>query len=718
MRHPCVASTVAEPKQGTARFGTATEIRADIQGLRAVAVSMVLVYHLSPSRLSGGFVGVDVFFVISGFLITSHLLAHPPTRARDLATFWGRRIRRLLPAASVVLLATLLASRIWAPDTQWANTAAQAKAASLYIVNWHLANDSVNYLAAAAAPSPIQHFWSLSVEEQFYFVWPVLILVLVLMASRLRWKLIPTVFAGLAALVLASLAYSIHETAVEPARAYFVTPTRVWELGVGGLLAAALSRRALGRNKDSEAVPLPASGQVLLAWIGFAAIAWSGVSYSGATAFPGWRALVPVLGSAAVLAACAPMSALSSTRILALKPIQWLGDISYSVYLWHWPLIVILPEATGHPLGTRDKIAIIVVSLTLADLTRRFIENRFRASAWGRPLWKPFLLGAVLMTAVVGCATAQTHEVNDRTAAAQHKLQHAISSHGACFGAAALAAGATTCPAPATNSGTLVPSPLVAATDKSDAYADVSGGKDCFAYLPTFKVVTCTRGDVHASVKVALVGNSHAGQWLSTLEAIAAQRHWQVTTYLASQCAYATTIQHFDTDAHAQACHRWGVNVTQQIVHGGYSLVVMTNRISVTAQGYSLPDSYPVYGAGYEAELKTFSAAHLHVVGIRDTPAPGKSVPDCLAAHPNSYGSCNGSRAKWLPAEPLLAAVKAVRDPNIVSADLTRFICEPTICPAAVGTVPVYFDGSHLTATYAQTLAPYLAPILLGALAA
>jgi peptidoglycan/LPS O-acetylase OafA/YrhL len=688
--------------------------RADIQGLRAIAVSAVLLYHLWPHRLTGGFTGVDVFFVISGFLITSHLLAHPPTGLGDLMQFWSRRIRRLLPAALLVLAATLLASRLVAPSTQWANTAEQARSAALYVVNWRLASDSVNYLAAENAASPVQHFWSLSVEEQFYLFWPVLILALVLLARAARRRAKPAVIAGMSLVVAVSLIYSIHATNTEPARAYFVTPTRVWELGIGGLLAAWISRRAFGRSADEESLPLPAPARVALAWTGLAAIAVTAVTFTGTTPFPGWQALLPVLGAAAVIGANAPMTVGSPALLLALRPVQWLGNVSYSLYLWHWPLIVLVPYVSHNHLGRVDKAAIIVVSLALAGLTKRFVEDRFRRPAWGRPLVKPFALAALGMAVVIAGVAAQTGEVHNREQQAQAALERALASHGPCFGAAALAAPAGTCKP--TTSGTLTPDPVQAANDKSDAYAAVSHKKDCFAYLPSFRPVTCTFGDPNASVNVALVGNSHAGEWVTPLEVLAKRNGWRITTYLASQCAFADVAQTFDTSAHSQACLGWVHRTTKRLIGGHYDLVVMVNRISVTAVGMNLSQSEAAYQRGYETELKAMHAAHLSVIGVRDTPAPGRSVPDCLAAHPGDYSACNGTRSKWLPKEPLIAAIASIKDPRITAVDLTDYICGPRICAAAVGSVPVYFDGSHLTATYAGTLAPYLDPYLQRAL--
>jgi peptidoglycan/LPS O-acetylase OafA/YrhL len=685
-------------------------LRTDIQGLRAIAVAIVVAYHLAPGTLRGGFVGVDVFFVISGFLITAHLLAHPPARRRDFAGFWSRRIRRLLPAALLVLAATLVASRLIAPQTQWANTATQIRAAALYMVNWRLAGDAVDYLAAESAATPVQHFWSLSVEEQFYFVWPLLIGALVAIATLLRRhrtvkvRYQAVLALGLGGVVLASLLYSIHETRTSPPAAYFVTPTRMWELGLGGLVALFTAPRVFGRGDHTRTPPRAVAAA--LGWLGVLAIAWTAWAYSQSTPFPGYQAALPVVGGALVIIGHPRRGGGAGLgTALAIRPMQWLGDVSYSVYLWHWPLIVLVPQATGHALDAVDRVLIVVATLALAGLTKILVEDRFRTPSWGRPLVKPYLLAAAGMAVVVGLGTAQIAEVSHLIGTTKLSLTRALKSHDPCLGAAALDPGKHCEPVPFSQ---VVPAPVQAAADKSDAYADVSHARDCSSYLPGFPMRRCTFGSRPSRVTIALVGNSHASQWLPALQELARRHHWRIDTYLASRCALAENPQDFDTSANTHACQTWVRRTTARIVAARPDLVVMTNRISSPAVGTSLAHSGPAYAAGYRAVLNRFKAANLRVLALHDTPAPGFSVPDCVAEHQDDYTSCAGSPKDWIPADPIGAVVRSLRDPRIGYADLNRHICSPTSCGAVTGGVITYFDGSHLTASFNRTLAPYL----------
>ena len=684
------------PVQTTAR----TSVRTDIQGLRAVAVSLVLVFHLAPESLTGGFVGVDVFFVISGFLITLHLLEHVPTGPRDLVRFWSRRVRRLLPASLLVLGVTLVASRALAPETQWANTAHQVRAAALYVLNWRLSADAVDYLASENAPSPVQHFWSLSVEEQFYFVWPVLLLLLALAARRLGRRPVPVVLGGLLVVVAGSLAYSIHLTATNPAAAYFVTPTRVWELGAGGILACATVLRP-GRPRNRIAVPL--------AWAGFAAIAWTASGYTGSTPFPGWQAAVPVLGTAAVIAARSERGPGSPGHLLALPPVQWLGEVSYSAYLWHWPMVVLLPQVTGHALTWTDRSVVLVATLLLAALTKNFVEDPFRRPGWAVPLPKPFLVAVTAMALVVAGTGIQLTEVRHRVERAEAAVKKGLEGKNPCFGAGALDRPSS---CPPVDYQFLVPAPLEAANDRSADYVVKENGHECRSYQPDYADRTCVFGETGADRNVVLVGNSHAGQWLPALQRLAGTDGFKITTMLASRCAFSSVRQTMATSAFTSACLRWVHRTTRKIVAMQPDLVVTANRMAGPAAGVPARLSSARYRTGYATVLRALSTAGIKVLVLRDTPTPGFAVPDCVATKQTEFHQCDGTRDSWLPPDPARRAVRALGSPLVRFADMTDHICGPETCSGVTGGVIAYFDWSHLSATFAATLAPYLQPSL------
>ncbi|GAA4814499.1 acyltransferase family protein [Nocardioides caeni] len=679
--------------------GESRTTRTDIQGLRAIAVAMVVVYHLHHPLLPGGFVGVDVFFVISGFLITAHLLHRPPRRPVDLADFWGRRIRRLLPASLLVLALTLVAVRLIGPDTQWEPNADDARAAALYVVNWSLADRAVDYLASDNVPTAVQHFWSLSVEEQFYFGWPILIGLAFLASRRLRVRSVYVVGATLSTVVLASFLFSVERTMNDPAAAYFITPTRIWELGIGGLVAFVVSQRELPlRHPLVRAVG---------SWLGLAAMVATGFLYSGATPFPGYQAALPVLGTALVIL-CRPDADLpfSPGRLLALGPSRWLGDVSYSVYLWHWPLIVLAPSALGRDTRWFDLIGIAALTLLLAALSERYVERPFRSGSLGRYRRTTYAAGLAGMAVVVTMATVVIQSVQGEEADDRERLAEAIREGGSCFGAAALEPGADCEPV---SYDELLPAPVLAAKDKSEAYKDV-GGQQCWSFTPEFPDRPCTFGDPDGDVTIALVGNSHAGHWLPALQRVASNRGWRVDTYLASQCAFSAIAQNFQTDDYSQACLEWVERTAEQIAEAQPDLVVTSNRVSVrAAESSDLASSLPLYADGFRSVFDTLLAADVPVLVIRDTPATGMATPTCIADAGEDYAECDGTRADWLPADPSTDAVTAVGDPRLRLVDMTDHICDGEVCRVVNGGVITYFDASHLTATYAHTLGPYLA---------
>ncbi|WP_431279761.1 acyltransferase family protein [Leifsonia poae] len=365
--------------------------RPEIQALRAVAVAAVVLYHFWPPVVTGGYVGVDVFFAISGFLITGHLLREVAATDRiGLAQFWARRARRLLPASLLVLLVTAIAVLVWVPSIFWLPFFRETIASALYVENWTLAADSVDYLAANAVPTAVQHYWSLSAEEQFYLIWPLVILAGLWASTRVRrFSRRRVIFVVLSVVTAASLAASVALTTSSPSVAYFITPTRAWEFGLGGLLALALGTfdegmgRRIGQRIDKV--------RPILAWAGWIAIAYAVFRFSAATPFPGYTALLPVGGALLVIAAGSPARWWAPTSIVGIRPVQWVGDVSYSIYLWHWPLLIVAPYVVGHAsLTLIEKVALLALTVVLAWATKRWVEDpvrRARLFTARKPRW-------------------------------------------------------------------------------------------------------------------------------------------------------------------------------------------------------------------------------------------------------------------------------------------------------------------------------------------
>ena len=332
------------------RRSRGSNFRPDIEGLRAVAILAVVAYHAGLSAVPGGYIGVDVFFVISGFLITDHL-------GRELAekggisfgAFYARRARRLLPSALLVIGVTVAVSCVVLPPLQAMVVAKDGLANAFYVGNYRYALQATNYLSVGGPVSPLLNYWSLGVEEQFYLVWPALLFAASLVwlhnstrtnsASPRRAKpLFSAVFVAMAVLAAGSLAFSIWLTRANEPWAFFSLPTRAWELAVGGLLALVAPR--LGR--------LPTGATALLSWAGVGAIVFAAVTFTSATPFPGTAALVPVAGAAAVVAGGCARPRLGAVWLLGRRPMQLIGRVSYTWYLWHWPALVLAPSIVGH----------------------------------------------------------------------------------------------------------------------------------------------------------------------------------------------------------------------------------------------------------------------------------------------------------------------------------------------------------------------------------
>lgn len=670
---------------------TRTHFRLDIQGLRAIAVGLVVIYHLLPHRITGGFIGVDVFFVISGFLITSHLIKHPPRKAKEFGTFWLRRIKRLIPASMLVLFATVLAVRVLTPESFWRDNTLQTIASAFYSQNWYLLSTSVDYMAEDNAPTAVQHYWSLAVEEQFYVLWPLCIGALWWFA--VRKKLIPKrfVLVGVSLIVVLSCAYSIYLTSVEPGVAYFSTFTRAWELALGAVVALVPAPR----ERFSSSLAAAA-----IAWAGIAGIVGAGMAFDSSTPFPGYHAALPVVGTAMVIWVAAT-SRYSPAALLSSKPFQFLGAHSYSIYLWHWPILVLLPFVSG-PLGALDLVAVALATIILSMLTKKYVEDAFRKTLDVSPLITPLRFLGVATVTVALIAGGVTAEAHFREQSANVSLEVARQGSIPCFGAAALMDRQGDCRYQAERK--LILSPALAKDDKSAAYED-----GCWSTEPYVKKPTCTYGT--GKTKVALVGNSHAGHWLPALEKLAAQKDWTITTFLVSRCNPTGAPLKFDAEVKSQGCADYGKWVLDKTAHGQFDLIITSERQSVPVVGHTFATTEAPARTGYENYLDRWTNSKTPIVVIRDTPFPGatlKNIPDCVATARNANVECSGSTDKWKWMDPLADAAVEGRYKNVAVIDPTSYFCQDGTCPAVIGGVIVYFDASHITATFAETLTPFL----------
>jgi peptidoglycan/LPS O-acetylase OafA/YrhL len=696
----------ARAPERTRKSRGATGFRPDIQGLRAVAVSMVVVYHFYPSELPGGFTGVDVFFVISGYLITGHLWrGYARTGKVGLVDFWGRRARRLVPAAALVLTVTWIASRLVEQANQLADTSTQILASALYFQNWRLSSDAVNYLKSDDAATPVQHFWSLSVEEQFYIVWPVLFLLAAFAtvvfskrrpdaaraarrARRTRTRGV-AVGALTAALVIASLVYSVSETRTNPAAAYFVTTTRMWELGIGGLLAIAPERltRALAR-------------QGWLAWLGLGAVLASAFLINGSMPFPGAVALLPVLGAAALLASGSSEGRYGPWRLTSARLMVFIGGISYSLYLWHYPVINLYTDWRGKPPGLLTGPLLLALAVLLAWLTKVFVEDKVRLAPFvTRHQWRSL---SVALAAVVPVTLAAVYIAGEPAPF--------TGTLGPNYpGAAALTGAVTRVPAaPVRPTPQAISQPLYRTAG-------------CLVDIPVSTPKACAFGDTANPVlTVALVGDSAAGEWFDALNAIAVQRHWKLVTDLHSSCPWSASLMLNSSNiGNFTACQTWGAAVLHQLITTIRPNVVLTSDYpNMATPSHPVRESQAAVadiGAGMARYWRQLEQAGISVTAIRETPDLVEDVPTCVEKYPSDLAKCDVpvSRAV-LRDSPITEAAKLMNG-TVGVVDANPLICASKDCAPVVGNILVYSDRHHLTSYYSKSTAPFLTPLLLKA---
>jgi peptidoglycan/LPS O-acetylase OafA/YrhL len=701
--------------------------RPDVEGLRGIAVLIVVLFHAGLAGVVGGFIGVDVFFVISGFLITGLLLReHERTGRIAFLPFYARRARRLLPAAIVVLLVTLIAALNLVAPLDRPSVGLDAAAAALSIGNIRFALASGDYFASVSSPSPFLHFWSLAVEEQFYLVWPALIL-LVARGLHARRRLV----LALVGVVATSFVANLVLTDVAANWAFYSLPTRAWELGLGGLAAVVV---AAGVTERAPRILAGAAG-----WLGLTAIAIATLTFDPSLAYPGVAALVPAIGAAVLLAT--GHRRFGPGLVLAFVPLRMVGRISYSLYLVHWPILVLVPFALGGPVDDVGRVGLVGLSVLVAMASWALVETPFR-----RPL--PRIVAPPARTISVGLAAIMAVVVvaagpSVGWGAAQASMIGTASGEPIDAGDTAWTDEPLALPPsllPSDESSSIAPDgsvdsprpsarPIASATPRPTLPADVAvtgalpadvrpslanaradeerlRADGCLAFEGVTSPPDCVYGVRTGQFTVALVGDSHAAQWFPALDRLARHEGWRVVTFVKVACPFiAMRVSNTALKREYRECTAFNEATIDRLnaIKPDLTIVSMS-RIAI----HPLSASDDTVAAKGAAVGKMLARIPGRVAILVDTPYGGRDIPACLSEHPAHVEACAIPRPIAYTDHLGGLETVAAKASGAARIDLTKRICIGDPCAVVVNDMIVYRDIGHLTATFARSLAPAL----------
>ena len=673
--------------------------RPDVEGLRAVAVTLVVLYHGGLTGLSGGYIGVDVFFVISGFVITGVLLRERDASGRtSLLNFYGRRSRRIIPAATLVIIATVVATYAVVGAVFGNQTAVDARWTAVFLANFHFAAVGTDYLSAHQPPSPLLNFWSLAVEEQFYLVYPTVFLAIG--ALRTRWSLAVRLTVALSGIVIASFTMSVVQTASNPSAAYFSPFTRAWELALGALVAV----------NTPWLLRLPGTLASTLTWLGLVAIGYSAVAFDGQTAYPGSLVAVPVVGAALVIAGGASRPPAAAESLLRLAPFRWLGMRSYSLYLWHWPILVLAADAAGSSaLPFRKNVLWLLVAVAASAVTFSLVENPVRHARLHRlGRWAPILLGLVLITASVGVASVEldAHSYSSPAAPVTGDIAGFSAAEVGTFLRSHVAADPSAVERLVRNAADIRSLP----PDLTPSLAGVSSdfglpGGGCWPSLGQTSIPPCVFGDPHGTRTMVVYGDSHAAMWFSSLDLAASLAHWRLV-YLGKGDCPADALHYGDPHGWGPAgvdytpCDQWHRFAVARINALRPDLVVITQEFRGRPDG-------KVYSAaqwqqGLVDTVRMLDVPANHVVVLGNIPILQQAA-ECLSIHPSDVPSCSSSNAAF--EGPYNRAERAgAAEVGAKYVSVLPWFCS-TVCTPVIGRYVVYWDKYHITSSYGVYLA-------------
>ncbi|WP_156759180.1 acyltransferase family protein [Microbacterium karelineae] len=686
-----IDTTAVRPRDETRAPQAPSTWRPDIQGLRALAVVLVVIAHVGTPGFEGGFIGVDIFFVISGFLITQLLLREVDRSGTvSITQFYVRRARRILPAATVVTAAVVVYAAIFLPLGRLHEAAADAGWSSVFLANWHFALSGTDYFSVSD-PSLFQHYWSLAVEEQFYLVWPLLVLAFVPRVGR-------RAFTAAAAIVFAgSLAYSVWATGVAPEATYFNTAARAFELSGGALLACALASPLASRWRHGSAT------------IGILLIAIATVAFSEQTPFPGWYALVPVAGTMLLLSAGPDTW---TGRALSWRPVRYIGDISFSLYLWHWPVAMAVEAAAPHDAPfLATAAATIAVSMFLAALTFHYVERPFqtkRVPAFSRDrrtlwLW-PISVAVVLSVAFGAAAFGDARQAAQQAAAEEYFDEHGYQQvEGQDVDEVQEELGEAV---EVAESGAPIPPDIDSDELRAAMWTDVADG-DCYASEGEQESDVCFYGDTDASTTVALVGDSHAAMWLPALDIIGQEHDFRVALFAKMACGAYPAIQ--DADGHNQDdCDAFRAFTRDEVEDLRPDAVVLGARGQLNMADRDGETVDEQWADAVTEAVTGYQAVSDRVIALGDVPARDEAEPkDCVDSPGGDQSDCVVS-GESIEAHSNDITQERVDDAGAVYLDTAGFVCTDDGCPLFAGDVPLYEDSSHLNRLWVEHIAPAL----------
>ncbi len=687
------ADTDAAPADEGRPTSSKRVFRAELQGLRAVAILMVVCYHIWFDRVSGG---VDIFLLISAFLLTGSFVRKLESgRPLGVVQYWAHAFKRLVAPAAAVIIVTLGVIVLVYPPNRFADLVIQAFASLTYWENWHLALQGVDYYAAdKSVSSPFQHFWSLSIQGQVFFLWPLLFALAALLIRRGRLPVGRVLLALFGVIFAASLVWSIYSTATDQSFAYFDTRTRLWEFAFGSLLALVLP--SLEKRWHAGNAEGPARVRAALGWVATIAILSCGWIVDVENAFPGYIALWPLLAACIVIAMGRTHTRWGVDRFLSSGPLRWIGDISYSLYLVHWPLLITALLVLDVPrLSVWQGAAVVAGSLLLGWLLTVGVDTPVRHWPWASArAWRSAVV-IVSAVAVALAPVAALHAYTDRAEPVAASARMSSSSRDVPVvgsarypGALSLLPGAGPSPSPATDEAFL---------PNLDQLDEQWVGFKPRCTLPIDVGAPCDqlRGDDDASTTLLAYGNSHTQQFLGVLSPIAEREGWQLERPTLGGCDYRL-------DGGSQECQEWNVKMRDMLVELRPTAIVMqSTRVDTGHSGAEgVMPGYP--------EAAQFLLDHgVDVIAVRDNPRFDESVPECIHRYGQDSTSCTLPRSGLYAASNPAPALSSATGARVFTIDLTDEYCPGGTCRPVIGNVLVYFDDNHVTWAYGRTLTTF-----------